>query len=319
MILNNDRIQTMGASGNYLLFEFLTVNTLHELQKVTHDHQLFMDQLTLQLSAFEKTKIDALLAIEHNTSKMIILYQKHVQDYILYLAYDKEIKIRCCQFDELQLLFQKINGGNMTEFSKKLGSTTKETNEDPYVNTLLKEIHGMDHFSDDNGIELTKKLLGDHATTGFDLDLYQYIESTGEFVFYEFLKRENQYISNIEAHPMRYCWNKANKKDNKKKYISLWRAKQHFGGRLFLINYSDDLNEKVSIIEVLDLDEEKGILKEKKYCLSYNVFVSWLKDMNRYNKPSTDYLADFKEVIYDQSFMTNFHENKKRYGKEFAR
>lgn len=174
-------------------------------------------------------------------------------------------------------------------------------------------------FQDDNGLWLTKQMLGNERTTGLDLDLFYYIQSTNEFVIYEFLKRETNFVDNINAHPMRYSWT-GKPNDNKKKFITLWNVKQRLNCRLYLVSYSDNNNEKISIIEVLDLDINKGILAENKYCMSKNIFMAWLEDMNNYKAKHNNYLSDFKCISYGNEFFSHFvKETKYEYGKEFER
>src|SRR5699024_4508641 len=147
-------------------------------------------------------------------------------------------------------------------------------------------------------------LLGSDSTKGFDLDLFQFISSTNEYIIYEFLKRENNFINNIQAHPMRYSWTgKSN--DNKQKFISLWKTKEYFNGKLLMISYSVESNERISIIEILDLDVDQGILAERKYSMSRNVFLGWLKDMNQYAATQKKYFIDFKFKEYDEDFFKN--------------
>lgn len=166
--------------------------------------------------------------------------------------------------------------------SKNLGSV-RENNKDKYVNEIIKNIYNLNSFDDDSGLEITKQLLNENNTTGIDLDLFQYVKTTNEYIIYEFLKRETDYVTNKTAHPMRYCWTK-NRNDNKKKFISLWQTKNYFGGKLYLINYSDNKEEDISIIEVLNLNEETGFLEENKYCMCYDEFIKWIEKMNMYNK-----------------------------------
>lgn len=92
-------------------------------------------------------------------------------------------------FDQLQQWFRGVNNIDGQSNSKGLGAA-RNTNIDSYVNGLLQSIYNDNQFQDDNGLVLTKNLLNGDTTKGFDLDLFQYIPSTNEYVIYEFLKRK---------------------------------------------------------------------------------------------------------------------------------
>ncbi|HEY4543555.1 MAG TPA: hypothetical protein VIG40_02830, partial [Tissierellaceae bacterium] len=219
-------------------------------------------------------------------------------------------------FTSLQEWFRNMNAINLKNTSKGLG-VVRSNNQDYYVNGLLQNLYNDNQFQDDNGLELTKHLLAGDTTKGFDLDLFQYIPSTKQFIIYEFLKRENKYINNIQAHPMRYSWT-GKTSDNKQKFISLWNLKEHLNARLVLVNYSDNPREKISLIEVLAMDPNNGITAENKYTMSRNLFQSWLSDMANYQSDNPDYFSDFKCIHYGYDFFNNFRVNKKRYGEEFS-
>ena len=308
-----DRVQFSYSKQQYYFYEFMEIPNIKLLIMTSN----FWETLYSMINDIERKKLTFLLNNQLNTVKIFIFYQRGVNCFI-------KIEINphlnqtfgnVWEFKDIQKWFRGLNNIDGDSRSKGLGATKSE-NIDYYVNGLLRLLYDKEDYQDDNGLELTKKLLDGDTTKGFDLDLLQYIQSTNEYIIYEFLKRENSYISNIQAHPMRYCWT-GRRNDNKQKFISLWNIKQFLNGRLFLINYSDDDNERVSIIEVLDLDANKGILEEKKYCMSKNVFIGWLRDMNHYSSSSNNYLADFKCVHYDKQFFRNFNDNKKRYGSEF--
>src|SRR5690625_6457870 len=80
---------------------------------------------------------------------------------------------------------------------------------------------------------------------------------------------------------MRYCWTRR-WNDNKQKFISLWKMKEYLNARLILVNYSDNPSEKISLIEVLNIDTNIGITSENKYYMSRNVFLGWVHDMQKY-------------------------------------
>ncbi|MDE3840431.1 hypothetical protein C0966_13920 [Bacillus methanolicus] len=319
MLFSIDRIQYSSKLNQYYIFEFMEVGNIFNLVrgKALLPQKEFWSTLFGMIDKIEQSKVDFLLKLKINVVKVFIFYQPERNLYIkieLNPFLNKNIG-HVFTFEQLQIWFRNLNNIDGDSQSKGLGAARKN-NFDQYVNSLLSSLYNISDFQDDNGLDLTKQLLNGDTTKGFDLDLFQYISSTSEFIIYEFLKRENPYINNIQAHPMRYCWS-GKPNDNKQKYISLWNLRSFLNGRLLLVNYSDDIYEKISVIEILDLDVNNGILAENKYCMSRNEFLGWLHDMNHYSNQSKDYLSDFKCVHYDREFFKNFNDNKKRYGSEF--
>lgn len=320
MLFTIDRVQYAKKHQKYYFYEFMEVNNIYGL--LDGNGKLLKPSLIWQAvynmtTEVEKEKIEFLKS-RNEYIRVFIFYQEGLNTFIKIELdpFNNKIFGDVWNFVELQDWFRKLNNIDGQNNSKGLGSA-RDSNVDSYVNGILQSIYNNNTFEDDNGLELTKQLLDKDTTKGFDLDLFQYVESTNEYVIYEFLKRENQYINNIQAHPMRYSWtNKWN--DNKQKYISLWNVSQYLGARLLLINYSDNINEKISIIEITDLDINKGVTAEEKYCMSRNVFLGWLHDMNSYNSQNNNYLSDFIKVEYDQQFFDDFNVNKKKYGAEFS-
>lgn len=317
MLYTIDRVQYSKGDDLYYFYEFMELENIDLLLKNENELLLPNDlwqALSNALSKTENSKITFLKSID-TVIRIFIFYQKDLNKYIRIELNSNGISGDVWSYVELQTWFKWINNIDGQSNSKGLGSV-RSTHLDSYVNSLLQSIYEDSQFHDDNGLELTKSLLGSDSTKGFDLDLFQFISSTNEYIIYEFLKRENNFINNIQAHPMRYSWTgKSN--DNKQKFISLWETKEYFNGKLLLISYSDDSNERISIIEILDLDVDQGILAERKYSMSRNVFLGWLKDMNQYAATQKKYFIDFKFKEYDEDFFKNFDHNKKRYGSEF--
>ncbi|BCB40553.1 hypothetical protein BCJMU51_5471 [Bacillus cereus] len=319
MLYTIDRVQYANANNQYYFYEFMEVSNINSLvdnQGNLLQPSYLWDALFKMISDVEQAKIN-FLKDNQRVVRVFIFYQQGLDRYIKIEINPNGIYGNIWTYIELQKWFRWLNNIDGQSNSKELGAA-RDTNLDTYLNGILRSLYKNNQFQDDNGLELTKNLLNGDSTKGFDLDLFQYIPSTGEYVIYEFLKRENKSINNIQAHPMRYCWtDKWN--DNKQKFKALWNAKQFLNGRLLLINYSDNESEKISIIEVLDLDNDKGILAENKYSMSRNVFLGWLHDMSRYTSPNREYLSDFKVAHYDVDFFENFSENKKKkYGAEFS-
>lgn len=241
--------------------------------------------------------------------------------YIIY-ARDKNSEKwvqKSISFEDLSKWFRKINGADGNK-SKELGAV-KDENTDDHVMRIMKQLYNDNTYSDDSGVELTKALLNGDQTMGVDLDLAHFVESTNEFLIFEFLfrdKKQPAHITTITSHPMRYSWNDKSKTDNRQKFISLWRVKQKLNGRLFLVNYSDSTKDKISVMEVLELDENKGIKSEIKCCMYYNMFVGWLKDISDYSGTDKDYMSDLLCVEYDESFFVEFERNRNDYGRIFS-
>jgi len=319
MLFSIDRVQHSQKLNRFFLFEFLKVANIQYFISGNQIGSDFFQKLQDSIEPYFWKKIHFLNSIHRNKIEIIlIVYQQGADHYIVLRKNgDERAKWTYCiyNFPQMQTWFQALNNIDGNSNSKNLGAA-RTSDEDVYVNDMIREIHNLDIFYDDNGLELTKALLNGESTKGYDFDLFQYIPSTNEFIIYEFLKRENKHITNLQAHPMRYSWT-GKYNDNKQKYISFWKAKQFFSARLFLINYSDNPSEKLSVIEVLDLDENRGFLEEYKYSMSGNVFKGWLKDMNSYNKPHHQYLSDFKCAHYRQDFFKDFKHKKKEYGNEF--
>lgn len=334
MIFNNDRMQYSEAKDMYYLYEFIKVGNIQALNELMDDHSLFMEELKKQGTVFDQRKIDFISSIKEDMFKIFIVHQEEKDMYLVWITCQKsgrkKTKSVTYRFKQLQTFFQNLNNidGKTIMGSKKLGDAKKgkdqDQNEDLFTNKILGTLHGMSNFHDDNGITLTKQLLDDSKTKGFDFDLYQYIPSTNEFVLYEFLKRNNQYVNNITAHPTRYTWmgDKAKKQnqnrgeyvdDNKRKFISLWNAKEHFNARFYLVSYSEDESEEISIMEMIHIDEKKGIQEEKKYCMSQEEFIDWLGKMNSYTDKNNDYLRDYDMVHYGPNFFEEFRNRGKAY------
>jgi hypothetical protein len=198
----------------------------------------------------------------HHYTLFIILYdQNHNEFCLIGTGFEK---IYILSFKKLQQWFLKYNAKGFST-GKLLGKAQPaEDNHSDFVNTVLNDIGQPVDGHDDCGLKLTQKLLAGTGTKGFDLDLFQYIENTGEYIIFEFLRRMNPYVSNYTAHPMRYSWTGSNS-DNQKKFISLWKAKQKFNARLYLVNYSDSSGEEgIGLTEVVGMNDRTGFTGERK-------------------------------------------------------
>lgn len=218
--------------------------------------------------------------------------------------------------------------------SKPLGSATVNEG-DPFIHDILKEIHNIDLSKDDNGLGITKAALDGNPTYGFDFDIFDDIDKTIiEFLNNETKEKGNNPVDNIKAHPMRYAWisereqedykkrmnekcpewKNPRKKDNRQKYISLWKAKEILDGELYLVNYNKlDLKEDLSIIKVINLDVEKGITEDISYKVTYDELIEWLTLMNENPSLAKLKLNQYPKEIRDKSFWDKYYENQNKY------
>lgn len=313
-----DRIQYSKTEDEYYFFEFFKVNE-GEIRKNSEA------QLEVFLNYFKEKHLIGKAKEKHEILRQIIKdYDKTKYYFIIYSDDKDESKIlityesdcngvskKFTDFNELRDWFIKINGvdNDINNYSKTLG----DIGHNRFVHKILEEINDKDDELpfDDQGLEITKNLLirkdkyGEEikeTTKGFDLDLFQYVNK--KLIVYEFLTNEKEYLSNNKCHPMRYCWT-GEKKDNKEKFISLWKTKEFFNGELFLINHSK-VEEDVSVLKIIDLEVDEGIKSEIKLNMSYEPFKSWLKF-----KGNNRYL--YETNYYGIDFFNNFDEKKNEY------
>lgn len=204
--------------------------------------------------------------------------------------------------------FNNVNnpGSFSRSFSKPLNSATKNVG-DHYVQSLLNEIHTdeypeVDFYRDDSGLGLTAHALNGTATYGFDFDLF---EPTNNIVI-EFLKRENPYVTNLTAHPARYTY-------NYRKFLSLWKAANHINGSLYLVNYSDDPKEAISVIKVIEMNDAGRIEHDIGYKLTNRKsLLRWLKRMNTDPTAADKYLTGKPKEIRDNDFWNDYMLGKEK-------
>ncbi len=312
-----DRVQYIESQDTIILFEFYLVDNIDNFIKEFKGESEAFKNSYIEEIYLQKLRTLWDLSVKNETNLFIIIYDEY-EDKILFIErsrYKKGFTWDALDFKSFQRKFIDLNNMSGAGESKKLGSV-RQDNKDTFTLNILENISNDIDSNDDNGLALTKKLLGNFTTKGFDFDLFQYIESTGETVIYEFLKNETSYIKNYTANPMRYCWT-GKPNDNKQKFISLWLASQKLNGRLFLINYSENTEEGIGISEIIDLDVSKGILQENKYNLTYHEFITLMIDMNRYDSEDMDYMKkyNYKMRSYNEIFFRNWDINKKNYGK----
>ncbi|MBU5676812.1 hypothetical protein KQI88_10315 [Alkaliphilus sp. MSJ-5] len=308
-----DRVQYIKSQDKLMIFEFLMVDDIKEFIKNFKNEGNRFSENYIDYNYYNKLKALYDTSNINDTCLLIIIYDKFLKK-IFYVECTGSFKIVITDFETFQQKFIEINNKDGEEKKSKILGSIRGENIDTFVLDTLKQINCCIDENDDNGLELTKKLLGEYTTKGFDFDLFQHIKSTGETIIYEFLKNETSYVTNYTAHPMRYCWT-GKPKDNRQKFIGLWTVKEKLNGRLFLINYSDCIEDGIGISEILDLDVEKGIKEEYKYNLTYEEFINWMTQMKDYKSSDKDYLKQLnhKRKYFDESFFYDWSMNKSRY------
>lgn len=304
MIFTIDRLQFI--DDLLICFEFVDIDD-DSLKNKGYNH------------AFFKEKISILKNIFNSGNFFLVQYSVRKNCYNIN-------RVKNYTSSEFVEWFNELNYKSKVDSnrSKPLGSATNNEG-DPYVASLLNAVYsndlkyiGVKFDNDDNGLHIVKEILKDNSTFGFDFDLF---ESTNKVVI-EFLKRENAYVSNLTAHPNRYVF-------NYKKFQNLWKAAKFLNSKipmLFLVNYSDNVNENISLIKVLDIDESENanpvIISDIGYKLE-NKFelIKWLKILSQSPDNALQYLDKFpkEERFYDfwKEFKTNSKIVKSKIGKNY--
>ena len=308
MLYPMDRIQFSEKLNKYYILEF---------HKVPSTHAFYNQGGVVGRQLAEKINVLRVVSSKFSSRLIIIFYsENHPEE--PYIVWERErtettFVSRMMDFDSLQERFlgwNNVDGGGAP--SKLLGSVTQKEC-DSFIHGVLEKVRSAELEPDDSGLGIAKRLLGRTQTRGFDLDLFQYVKTTDEIIFYEFLRNEKRTTTNFQAHPMRYCWTQHNH-DNRQKFISLWKAKQDFGARLFLINYSDCEGDGVGVSEVLDLDVNYGFRGELKYNLSFDEFIVWIKRMDSESMQCNDYLGGTcLPKYFGPDFFENWPLSKYRY------
>lgn len=300
MIFTIDRLQIVNEQ--LIAFEFYNID-------VEKCNEQFIKEKVEVLKGLVGTKID-------------VFYFIRYKDDFSYFEVEGNGKVDHYDFKQFSSWFLELNGQvtNDKDSSKSVGSVRNE-NLDIYVadllNTYYRETYETIDFSvDDNGLKLVKAVLDScgESTYGFDLDLY----CSNSGVIFEFLKRENAYVTNLTAHPARYPW-------NKQKFVSLWNATRRMSenNRLALINYSDDPTESVGLIVVQDFDTNMRNRKMSLSEIAYNIgkkedIIQLLKAIENGRLEANDYLShkpkevrnlEFFATVYDEGYYYK-HDKK---------
>lgn len=186
--------------------------------------------------------------------------------------------------------------------SKRLGKSNIEDSLSNFLYALTNDIRFQ---LDNEGLDLTRKLLGNNPTFGTDVDFY---DSTTNTV-YEFLNiGKGQTVNPITSHPMRYCWNKSSR-DNRHKFISIYNLCKFLNSSLIFVNYTDFQTDS-SIIKLIVspiISEMNGFISDVEVVMTVSEFREfiWISDPNiRLN-----YLKNhYHTKIYSQNFSDNSYK-----------
>ncbi|WEA54170.1 hypothetical protein [Lactococcus lactis] len=211
--------------------------------------------------------------------------------------YDGQIK----DFNKWYLSKNLSNNVNQNP-SKEFGAIL--SGGDPYVEKILTGLTQLNIYNDDNGRGIIIPALKGHPTYFFDVDLLSLKNND----VIEFLKNDSEEkkktglqpwsLTNAKTHPNRY-WNR-----NKQKFINLYNASKRINGNLWLVNYNNDLAEKVTLIKVNSLDSTNGITDDISYLLSYEELLQWLLINDESVSDGVNFLNGKPKQVRDSNFWS---------------
>ena len=130
---------------------------------------------------------------------------------------------------------------------------------------------------DESGFAFVKEILQGDPTFAINFDRLQKHPERGYIIFEFLLCEEAQSVSPHTSHPNRY-WHK-----NKRKFISLSNVARDLNATLYLVNYAKPgtkHEDKIKVIKVKSIDEEKGITNEENKEWSKKEFSDWFRKLN---------------------------------------
>jgi hypothetical protein len=131
---------------------------------------------------------------------------------------------------------------------------------------------------DESGFSFVKEILSGDPTCAINFDRLQKHPQRGYIIFEFLLCEESQVVNPHTSHPNRY-WNK-----NARKFISLFKVAKALAAQLYLVNYAKPgtkHEDKVLVIKVDEIDEEKGITKEQIKQFKKKEFAEWFRKLNQ--------------------------------------
>lgn len=305
MLFCIDRLQII--DNQLICFEFIDIDNQDNLKEGVN-------------YPFLNKKIEILKIIFQNNFYLVQYSYTQKMAWVITSCFSKKYT-----FDQFSDTFSTMNNlSNLNkDSSKKLGAVT-ESKGDPYIQSLLTSIYqetdykNTNFIGDDNGIELVQMSLRESSTYGFDFDLF---EPTNNIII-EFLKRESPLVTNKTAHPNRYTG------QNYKKFLSLWKAAKLLNWtkpNLFLVNYSDDSTEEITLIKIIDFEvskdtPEKMINSDIGYLFqNKTTFINWLSTLNINPTSALSELDTLPKQIRDKNFWEcNPAIFKTNIGKEYV-
>lgn len=219
--------------------------------------------------------ITQIVVVDYNT--------RHIEDddtiKITRYGLNDSIRHHLIHIKDYKSKFQKENNSYRTGKSQKIFGSSKTNDVDEFVSLLLIKLTNNQTFKFDNeGIDITEKLLEGNPTAGFDIDLYDYCEN----IVYEFLKTKSNKVTNASAHPMKYCWT-FKKGDDRQKFISLNDFCRTIHAQLILVFYSMSTKDEtridsnyLKVITDVNIDKNKGFKSDKEYLLTKDNFERYL-------------------------------------------
>ncbi|MEZ7748622.1 hypothetical protein O3777_02630 [Gemella sanguinis] len=310
MIIPIDRLQII--DGKLIVYEFINTDDLFFTKEIS-DIIFLQNKVHYLKNKFKETFC-------------LILYSEVNNNYIV----DYENRIKHYSKEQFKKWFTEMNylSNKNNSFSKRLGTATSNFG-DPFIKRILSELYDKTIYKnvsfsiDDNGTQLVQNTLSNIPTYGFDFDLFE----ASKNIIIEFLKRDNNYVTNKTAHPNRYS-------GNYNKFLNLWKAANLINTNskpyLFLVNYSDNPDEAISLINVIEFNENCNsssimITHDIGYLFNnYSDFLSWLSKLNISPTEALKQLDEKPTEIRDKDFWKYFdssenmkNEIKKRIGKNY--
>lgn len=123
---------------------------------------------------------------------------------------------------------------------------------------------------DPNGARFVKELLDGDPTYAVGSDRIHLHPEEG-WILFDFLRCVS--VPPQKSHPNRY-WFK-----NSKKFNNLWRLAQALAGKLYLVNYADEHDLGVRLIQVQDIDQQ-GVCEENIKNMEWETFQGWFRTLN---------------------------------------
>lgn len=260
---------------------FFMIDRLLKIQENMYHLYFFKNEDIKDDIVRKRDELQILSKIKGINEISTIVYNSTVDDCFYVTEYElhdhiTHHKAKPYSIEEYSKKFRKENDSvKRVQSSKKFGDK-KKNDKDVFIIQILKEItHDETFESDDEGVGLTERLLGNDSTAGFDIDLYDRKNN----IVYEFLKTETKEINNAKAHPMRYCWVK-NKKDDARKFISLDEFSKTIKAQLIFVIYSMDSTRQdsnyVKLIMNSKIDPIHGFQEDYEYLLTLDEFKDFL-------------------------------------------